>query len=209
MLISAILFDFDGTLTKPHSIDFAGMRRELGCPSDHGILEFVEAINDPAKRGDAEAVLDRHEMAAAARAEPNESAEETVRELLGMGYPLAVLTRNTRRAVMRSLENFEALGAGDFATIVTRDEGIRPKPDPEGVERVAASIAVPVSELLCVGDYVYDVELARNAGCPCAYITNRTPRPGIDPDFLIERLDELISIVEQYGCRGTTKTQRH
>jgi HAD superfamily hydrolase (TIGR01509 family) len=194
-MIRAVLFDFDGTLTRPGVIDFAGMRSALGCAEGQPILEHVEQIANPAERERADAILDAHEMAAAERSEPNDDAEETVHGLLEMGFPVSVLTRNCRRAIDRSLENFASLSVSRFTVLLTRDDVSRPKPDPEGALRAAREMNVPVESLLCVGDYVYDVELARNAGCTSVYLSPSGDEPTIKPDYTIKRLGEVIRIV--------------
>ena len=45
--ISAVLFDFDGTLTKPDALDFSVIKKTLGCPEEIPALEFIESIPDP------------------------------------------------------------------------------------------------------------------------------------------------------------------
>ena len=159
VIISAVAFDFDGTLTRPHGIDFAAMRAAVGCPAGEPILEFINGLVGPA-RLEALRTLDVFEIEAAARAEPNLGAEATVQRLREMELPLAVLTRNTREAVDRALENFPTLGEDDFRVIIARDDVPRPKPDPRGLELIAEALGIPAAEILCVGDYVFDIELA-------------------------------------------------
>jgi len=200
MIVSAVVFDFDGTLTRPHAIDWEALRRELGCARQEPVLEFIQAIPDAARRGQAEGTLERYEMAAAAAATPNARAEETVCRLAELGVPMAILTRNSRRAVQRSLENFGGVSESDFVSVITRDDGLRPKPDPEGLVSAARALGVPVPEVLCVGDYVFDVEIARAAGCPCAFLTNGVAEGGAtaDADFAIAELGEVVEIVRMH-----------
>ena len=40
--LRAVLFDFDGTLTVPGQLDFAAIKREVGCPPDQLVLEWIE-----------------------------------------------------------------------------------------------------------------------------------------------------------------------
>ncbi len=195
MIVSAVLFDFDGTLTCPHEIDFAALRRELGCAVEQPILEFIDGLEGEDARRVAEEILYEREMEAACRARPNQDAEDVVRALDEMGLPLANVTRNIRPAVKRALENFSRIATEDFRIIVTRNDVVRPKPDPEAVSRVAEMLDVELAEILCVGDYVYDVELARNAGCPSVFLTNGEGRADVDSDFRIARLSELLEIV--------------
>jgi len=197
MIISGVLFDFDGTLTRPHAIDFGAIRAELGCPAGSHVLEFIDSIEDPARRMDAERILERHEMTAAAQAEPNDDAEHAVRKLRDMDVALGILTRNSRRAVRRSFQSFRQTTEDDFAVIVTRDDGLRPKPDPEGVLHAARELGVPLAEMLCVGDYIFDIQVARNAGCRSVFLRNGDSSRGADtqPHFFIDRLHELPDIV--------------
>ena len=38
--LRAVLFDFDGTLTRPGALDFAAIKRQVGCPPDRFVLEW-------------------------------------------------------------------------------------------------------------------------------------------------------------------------
>lgn len=194
-VISAIIFDFDGTLTRPHGIDFEGIRRDIGCAPGESILEHIENLHDPDARQRAEEIIYRYEMEAAENAWPNDGAEDVVRALHAMEMPMAIVTRNIRPAVERAFRNFTAISPADFRLIVTRDDGVRPKPDPEAVVHIADTLGVPVAEILCVGDFLYDIELARNAGCLSVFLTNGENRTDVDPDFRIDHISELLEIL--------------
>jgi HAD superfamily hydrolase (TIGR01509 family) len=167
-----VLFDFDGTLTRPGALDFPAVKREVGCPPDGLVLEWIEALPAGAQRDTALAALERFELAAAAGSEPNAGAERVIRGLRAQGLKIGVLTRNGLPAVRRALARFRDLDAGDLDVIVTRDDGIPPKPTPDGVLHAAAAMGVPPEETLVVGDYVLDMEAGRAAGALTAYLTN-------------------------------------
>src|SRR5262245_45047534 len=76
MLPSALLFDMDGTLTRP-MLDFPKIKREMGI-GDQPILEALEAL-DPERRSEAQAVLHRFEERAAAESDLNPGCHELVR----------------------------------------------------------------------------------------------------------------------------------
>ena len=196
MSIRGVIFDFDGTLTAPGAIDFTTMRRELGCPDGQPILEFVDVLDDAATREEAERILSRHEIEAAGRSVPNEGAETTVRELRAGGIPLAIVTRNGLAAIRRSMRNFSTIALSDFVIVITRDDELRPKPDPQSVIHAAQAMGLDVARLLCVGDYRFDIELARNAGCVSAFLTNGSAAADMEADFTIERLDQVLRIVK-------------
>ena len=78
-IVKAVLFDFDGTLTHPGALDFARIKQAVGCPPDQPVLEYIEAMSDPAARTLAHGMLEDFEMAAAGASEPNAGAEALVR----------------------------------------------------------------------------------------------------------------------------------
>ena len=77
--LRAVLFDFDGTLTRPGALDFAAIKRQVGCPPDRFVLEWIRELPSGAERDAAAAALERFELAAADLSAPNEGAEELVR----------------------------------------------------------------------------------------------------------------------------------
>ena len=214
--LRAVLFDFDGTLTRPGALDFAALKREIGCPPERFVLEWVEALAEGPQRRDALAALERFELAGAAGSEPNAGAEELVLRLRAGGLKVGVLTRNGRAAVDTALARFACLDATHFDVLVTRDDGPAPKPAPDGVLHAAAVMGVPAAEVLVVGDYVLDVVAGKAAGAVTALLTNggaaaaagetaaaalahaatdEAAGAGDSPDFVVHDLAELDGIV--------------
>ena len=75
-LIRAVLFDFDGTLTEPGSLDFGVVRDAVGCPRERPVLEFINSIASQAERDEAFKILDAFEAEAARQSRPNSGAED-------------------------------------------------------------------------------------------------------------------------------------
>ena len=173
--IAAVLFDFDGTLTRPGALDFAAVRREIDCPPDRPVLEFIQAMDSVDALRRAHRILESHEMTAAALSEPAPGAEALVRRLTAHRIPCGILTRNSRRAVERALENFDRLEPGDFSVLITRDTPVAPKPSGDGVHLAAAHFGVPVEEVLVVGDFVFDIEAGHRAGAVTAHVGGNPP----------------------------------
>jgi len=196
--IRAVLFDFDGTLTLPGNIDFAGIKKAIRCPADEPILEFIEGLPSVAARRKAWRVLEEFEDQAARCSHPNEGAEELVRFLKQRHIRRGILTRNRRVSVETSLKNFAHVRLADFNVIVTRDQVQRPKPDPEGIVLAARRLRVPAASLLMVGDYRYDVEAGQRAGAPTVFLESRltTRRPSPPADFTIRMLNEVAEIIK-------------
>jgi hydrogenase expression/formation protein HypE len=203
-VVRGVLFDFDGTLTRPGALDFAAIRRAIGCPAGRPILEYLADLDDPAERRRAERILDEHELAAARRSEPNEGAEDVVRALAGRGLGMGILTRNSRASVREALSRFPSLREADFAAIVCREDGGRPKPWPDGVHEAARRLGCVATELVVVGDYVFDIEAGWRAGSHTVLLANGTPPAGLSvtPDAVIDRLAELPPLVDRLGQRG-------
>ena len=62
--IDAILFDFDGTLTQPGSLDFSVIKRTIGCPETMPVLEYMAGIEDDARRVEMARYEARHVLVA-------------------------------------------------------------------------------------------------------------------------------------------------
>ncbi len=200
----AVLFDFDGTLTHPGALDFPALRRALDCPPGTLILEHIDALPSAEARAEKRRILDEFETAAARASMPNEGAEETVRLLLSRGIRVGILTRNTRASVLTSLANFPSLKESDFAVILTRENGGRPKPAPDGVYAAAVALEVPLASLLVVGDFVFDIAAGEAAGAATALLTNGAPPPPpgtptvpviATPTYVIHKLTEIAGIL--------------
>ncbi len=215
--LRAVLFDFDGTLTRPGALDFAAIKRAIGCPPEHFVLEWIEALPAGAKRDAAMAALERFEQAGADASEPNAGAEELIRRLRAQGLAVGVLTRNDRSALKRAARRFTTLSLSDFDVVVTRDDGLAPKPAPDGVRHAARAMGAAPQETLVVGDYLLDMQAGRAAGAVTAYLTNgesgapgaaardapgragdaddRGCPDGAECDVVVDRLDELDAVV--------------
>jgi hydrogenase expression/formation protein HypE len=195
--IKAVLFDFDGTLTRPGALDFGAIRNTLGCPPDSPILEFIANLADPEACRAARQCLDDFEIAGAADSHPNTDAEALIGWLRRKGLALGIITRNSRASVLRALRNFTQLQPGDFDLILTRDDPPAPKPSGEGVRHAADRFRIAPCELLVVGDFWFDTQAGRAAGALTALLD-----PQGDPrlaktacDFRIRNLGELRSLV--------------
>lgn len=195
--VRAVLFDFDGTLTRPGALDFDALRRELGCPAGVPVLEFIQGIAEDARQGEAWKALDRFEERGAAASRPNDGAESLVRRLKQKGLMVGILTRNCRAAVLRALQHFDGLGPADFDLIVTRDDPVLPKPAGDGVRFAAARLGVDLHEVLVVGDFHLDMQAGHAAGAMTVLLDPEgDPRMADVPcDWRIRQLAELMAIV--------------
>ena len=196
--VKAILFDFDGTLTQPGGIDFAGIRQAINCPPQGPIIEHINAIVDDMERQEAWEHLANFEDESAIRAVPNHGAEDVIRSLQSMGLKLGLVSRNSNNSIVRSLENFADISIVDFEVIVSRDEPVAPKPSGEGIVLAARRLNVHHQNILYVGDYIFDIQAGKDAGVRTVFLTNGRSLPRFEdpPDHVIDRLDGVLELLD-------------
>jgi len=201
--VKAVLFDFDGTLTKPGSIDFNLIKRVIGCPAESFILEFIETLDDCVQKKKAISALENFETnfetKAADCSEPNNGAEELLLYLRSNGLSTGIISRNSLESIKRSLHNFKKIKFSDFDVIITRDIPVKPKPDADGVILAAKKLNVDVKELVIVGDFLFDIQAGKNAGSITVFLNNGLENDFSDPDsdYTIAQLDELKDVIRQ------------
>lgn len=197
MAVKGILFDFDGTLTRPGALDFPAIKRELGCPPDQPILEYIET--QPAyRRPDLMKILEEREDSAAENSTPNKGAEKCLSALKDKGLLLGILTRNSLRSVEKSFKRFKKVSINDFAVVVTRELSL-PKPHPNGVLEAARQMGLKAFELLVVGDFRFDVMAGKAAGAKTVLLTdgNSVMAPGDpEPDYTVRHIEDILDLLE-------------
>ena len=184
-----IAFDFDGTLvdsqraiTEAMALAFleAGreappacrVRRVVGLRLEEAIarlLAAADAENDAAVAGAlVPGIAAGYRRAfAGLRDRPDfdeplvEGAREVIEELDRSGVFLAIATGKNRRGLVASLER-HGLGS-HFTTLKTAEDGPG-KPHPGILLDAMAEVGVEPEETLLIGDTIYDIQMAQNAG---------------------------------------------
>ena len=195
--IKGVLFDFDGTLTLPGALDFPAIKREINCPPDIPILEYLETV--PAElKPSLMKILEFKEERAAEESLPNVGAEDCLLALRDRGVLLGIITRNSLPSVRLALERFESVRLHDFSAVITRDDTL-PKPHPDGVHKACERMGLTVSELMVVGDFRFDVMAGKAAGACTVLLTNGRQSlmtPGDpEPDYTVACLEEILQLV--------------
>ena len=191
----AVLFDMDGTLTRP-MLDFPSIKAEMGI-GDRPILEAVAEMNAD-ERAAAEAVLLRHEQAAAAGSSLNEGCRDVLDWLAARRIGTALITRNSRASVVTLLERHRL----SIELTIAREDA-PPKPDPRPLRLACERLGVVERDAWMVGDGQYDVEAGLAAGIPTVWVSHGRAKPfEAAPWRTVRDLCELQVILEQaVACR--------
>lgn len=195
--IKAVLFDFDGTLTQPGALDFPRLKKEIGCPPDDPVLEFIDGLPTRRERERFLSVLEQFEMEAAVHSEPNPGAEDLIAYLRSKGIGVGLITRNRLSCIERALQNFDALDISDFDVVVSRETPVDIKPSGDGVLLAARTLNVDIRQVLMVGDFIFDIQAGQAAGCMTALLGHGTApgSPKIPSNFRASDLDEIKDII--------------
>jgi len=186
---AAVIFDLDGTLTKPY-LDFDAIRREIGISSGP-ILEAIANL-DAAGRRDAEVILLRHEWEAAKNASLYEGAVETVAACRTKGYGVAILTRNARAIVDYILAEHGFV----VDAIRTREDGAI-KPSAEPVLSICRELQADPTHSWMVGDYLFDMLSGKAAGSRTVLMIGdqALPEYASQASYVIRKLRDLLTLL--------------
>jgi HAD superfamily hydrolase (TIGR01509 family) len=110
---------------------------------------------------------------------------------LGAELPLALATNSNRLDVGYVMDRFD-LGRY-FAAVVTRDDYVRPKPEPDAFLAAAAQLGVRPQDCVVVEDAYKGIIAAKRAGAKVAAIPNEYTRNNdfSAADCVLTSLDEL------------------
>jgi HAD superfamily hydrolase (TIGR01549 family) len=190
---AAVIFDMDGTLTRP-AIDFDGMRRELGIPRGDIVAEIL--TRSPVGQQQAWAIIEAHEEKARRDQELQPGCLRMLARCRTAGLRTGLVTRNSSRSVA----HFCATHGVAFDGVVSR-EFPHVKPHPAPVLHLLKQWDVAAPAALMVGDYIHDIESGRAAGTRTCFFQN----PGLTfhgerADYVAHSMPELEAVI--FGCAG-------
>ena len=182
------IFDLDGTLTKPVH-DFASLRRQLNLGDHEDILASV--ANAPSEVAtEMRMVIAQWEREQARQAEPAAYVHEFLDSLISRGCELGILTRNLKSIAIDTLTQIECLRYFPAELIFDRNS-CQPKPSPDGV-RMCLARMTSRGDAVFVGDYLYDLQAGRGAGCYTILRAEACPVEWAGfTDLWVQEFDEL------------------
>ena len=192
-MIKGIVFDLDGTLVDSR-LDFEAMRHEMDLPAEMPILEALARL-EPKHAARCREILQRHELAGAERATLLPGCRELIEKLHARGVKMAIATRNSREITAVTIARLSI----PIDAVYSRDDG-PVKPHPWAVEEACRSWGATAEEVVVIGDYRFDVECGRAAGCRTVLLTHphaAASYPNKErADFLLTSLAEYPRLLE-------------
>ena len=180
--LTFVIFDCDGTLVDSQHVIVAAMTEAwrahgLPDPSPRDVrrvvgLPLVTAVEMllPDGREDPERVAESYKQAFfALRQRPDHieplfpGIESVLDRLSEAGVILGVATGKSRRGLVATLDRHGL--ASSFTTLKTADDGAG-KPAPDMVLQAMADVGAEPEDTVVVGDTVFDMQMAINAGVP-------------------------------------------
>ena len=206
--ISALVFDFDGTLAVP-TLDFSIMRREainalaryVPVPDrpDLPTMELLALVgtDTAVARAGTEAALEairNVEIEAAKRGVLFPFVRPMLARLQKLGLGMSIVTRNCPEAVAAVFPD-----AAEFGPVLTRDDVPRVKPDPAHLIAALARLNVAPRNTLMIGDHVMDIEVGKRAntftGAVASGKHSKARLAAADPDYVASDGEELMRVL--------------
>ena len=224
MLVKAVIFDLDGTLTS-FNLDYKTARTEVknylvkrGVPVSalsikESVFEmlrkteiFARNSGKPKKfmektRREALDMTEKYELEAAARTSLMPGSLETLKALQQMNLKIGLCTINSNRAVNYILNRFGI--ANYFDITVPRNRVNNFKPHPEHIEAALKALGVSAKETVIVGDSTVDILSAKElkavaVGLPTGVSTiEQLTRNGAN--YIISSITDLPRLIEKIG----------
>ena len=208
----AYLFDFEGTLvtfewnltkgisTILNEIELIGYSMNLfdGSPSYVDIHKVASVISEQDDESTIMNVIakvhDQFDADALSRWKLYKDAKQTLNKLKNNGKLLGLVTNVGSKAINSAIKKLELDDI--FEIVITRNHVSRLKPDPEGLLMAANSLKIDPDSILFTGDSYDDLGAAKAANMKSCYLSGGQDEinadDGIQPDFIINRLKELI-----------------
>jgi pyrophosphatase PpaX len=221
-MLTAALFDFDGTLVDTTELIYQSLRHasrevlgheppretlmaNVGQPLPDQMAALVETETDDTAENDRlvdellESYRTQNEKLHEDLIEEFPGVEEALARLRDAGVKIAVVTSKRRVSVEMAIETFPGLDnvANHFVTMEDTDQH-KPKPAPllKGLELLGD---VPPEEAAYVGDSPHDVDAAHAAGVTSVAVSwGAFPEKFLkekQPDYLVPDIEAVVDVL--------------
>lgn len=212
-MIKAVIFDWDGVIADSLEVQFK-VTKEICRICDkkfpfkssedmrHGFIEpyydLYESFGFEWSK-DEKCIIDNYKRLSKENKIPVfKDVIEVVKKLKKNDVFLAIASNNKEDVLSHKIEENNLQGIFDI--VITEDQITRIKPDPECINVILLKYNLKPEEVLYVGDMPADVQAAKNAGVKSVAVTwgwiHKEKLEKEQPDFLIEKPEELLEIVK-------------
>lgn len=209
--IRAAIFDMDGTLIATeaaHQLVYEDIAARLGHPLPQSILQAIVGVDRGGTRDIVAAAMgpdfpldqffNESDVHFGAMVEAGIPLRPGVIALLdhlrATGVPMAVATSTAKAYAAHRLEKVGLLDY--FQTVVTRDDVIHAKPNPEPYLVAAARLGLDPADCIAIEDSHAGVRSSTSAGVPTIMVPDLLPPTGELADLCAEVLPSLDDLRE-------------
>lgn len=205
--MKAIIFDFDGTLANTLPICFYAFQqvfkefdkkdltsneiKEMFGPSETGIIR--NNLSNPNKEEAIEYFYEKYSELHKSLVVDNADILELLKSLKEAEIRIGIFTGKAKRSLDISLKALDMEGL--FDVIITGDDVIKPKPDPEGLLKALSLLEIENSEVIYVGDSDADIIAGVQAN---VYTIGVQWLPEYQTSIFSEQPDSIIKSVMEF-----------
>ena len=213
-MINTILWDFDGTLLNTNDVILESWQHTYEhyynrrmpiehitkCFGEPLLVTMAREFPDVPPKDSAEVYREFQKDIAYVWAKAIPGVFELVERLKGEGYKQCIVTSRTTESTLRYLELFDK--GHLFDGLVTCDDTDKHKPGPEPILLALDKMGCEKDEALMVGDGVFDIKCANNAGVKSVLVGWRITGSGSEvikdavQDYEAETPEELLEIIK-------------
>lgn len=207
LIMKVVVFDFDGTLANTLPICFYAFQtvfkefdkrdlttneiKEMFGPSETGII--INNLSNPNKKKAIEYFYKKYSKLHKSLLVDNPEILELLKSLKEAEIKIGIFTGKARRSLNISLKALDMEGL--FDVIITGDDVIKPKPDPEGLLKALSLLKVENSEAIYIGDSDADIVAGVQAN---VYTIGVQWLPDYQTSVFNEQPDLLIKSVKEF-----------
>ncbi|WP_230126432.1 HAD family hydrolase [Bacillus sp. CECT 9360] len=214
--MKAIIFDFDGTIADTLPICYYAFQsvfkefdnkelssdeiKEMFGPSETGIIRenLANENKDEAIELFYKKYLESHSLV-----KQNEEMDELLQLLKDEGIKLGIVTGKSRRSLDISLQALKL--EGFFDVMITGDDVVSPKPDPEGVNKALTRLGIQKDEAIFIGDSDADIHAGLQANVYTIGVQwlpeYQTAEFTVQPNFTFTSIADFIKYLKANALR--------
>lgn len=209
--ITALLFDFDGTLLDTNELIVQTFLSVLGehFPGKYGREDVLQFIGPSLEQTFSKIAPGRVEHLSEQYRRLNrtlhdelvaeyDGVAETLRTLKARGMKMAIVSTKREETILHGLQ---LMGVHDvFDALVALDHVQNPKPHPEPLELALRLLDAQQEEALMIGDNSHDIEGGKNAGVRTAGVAwavkGEAYLASFEPDYMLGHITDLLELTK-------------